>query len=143
MPKGIVHFLLILIMLTACGAPRDPEGTWAAAHSSGLRIGVAAPDTDSIHKDEVATARRFAAAHDLEVTFIHASESELVRQLKRMDIHLIVGGFDRQTPWREEVGTTRPLGPQRHVVLVPSGENRLLVELETWYRKNTSDHAVR
>ena len=79
----------------------------------------------------------FATDHGLSIEFNTGSESELIHRMEHSEVHLLVGGFRKDTEWKKVVGATRPFPPMQHVILVAPGENRTLVRLEKWLIGNT------
>jgi hypothetical protein len=61
-------------------------------------------------------------------------EEDLVEQLERFQLDVVVGGMTKKNPRVKKVGATQPLyeaGPgKERVILAPPGENGLLVALD-------------
>ena len=143
------HFTSWLILAiiasasAACDLPKDPDNSWKEAHEIGLRVGVVPNPPFTMPKDsswtgeEIELVQRFAADHSLRVVFHTGSESPLVRDLERNEIHLLVGGFRKDTEWTTLVAASRPFAPENHVILIAPGENHLLMKLDEWLLKNT------
>jgi hypothetical protein len=63
-----------------------------------------------------------------------------VGDLEEGDLDLVIGGLTAETPWSEKAGTSRPYTTStdeqgatvEHVMLVPRGENRFLIELDAF-----------
>ncbi len=140
---GFTLSVAFIISLSSCELPRDPHDTWKEAHEIGLQVGVVI-DTPFVMKqhdewlgEEITLIEKFAADHGLKIHYHERSESEIVRQLERSELHLAAGGFHKDTEWKKKVGATRPFPPMDHVLLVAAGENHMLVKLEEWLLKNT------
>lgn len=116
--------------------PADPERTLARALERGtLRVGLSeAPpwvtrDGERPGGVEVALIEQFADALGVAPEWRWGSVEEHARALERFELDLALGGVTRKNPWTRELGATRPYY-QQHVVLLPPGENALLVRLE-------------
>jgi membrane-bound lytic murein transglycosylase MltF len=134
---------LLSALFIGCDLPKDPDKTWNEAHEIGLQVGVVV-DTPFVMQEngewrgeEIELIRRFATEHRLKIQFHERSESEVVRQLERSELHVAAGGFHNDTEWKKKVGATRPFPPMDHVFLVAAGENHTLVKLEKWLLGNT------
>lgn len=127
--------LILLLCLTSCVFPQDPEHSYEEARTNKLLIGVVEnpPYTrveDSIFDgSEIELLRKFAEKKGLRIAFQEGSESKLVKQLEEFEIHIVAGGFTKKTIWKKKAGMTA-LYDKEHVFLIPKGENRLLKHLE-------------
>lgn len=132
-------------VVAGCTVPADPDGTLDTVRGGELRAGVSphAPWTDvapdgSPSGPEVDLVEGFAQSLDADVVWTTGGESELVDELDRGSLDLVVGGFTASTPWTSHaavtvsyVTVTDPDGkPEGHVMLTPMGENAFLVALE-------------
>jgi polar amino acid transport system substrate-binding protein len=128
----------LLITLSACSLPRDPDGTLTSVRGRVMRVGVIPHppwtiDTGStptgVEPDIVA-----AIAHELGATieWVRKPEHELFRELHERQLHLVIGGLTDTLPWKQEVAFTRPYytDHERHVLAAPPGENAWLVAIE-------------
>ncbi|QHF25889.1 ABC transporter substrate-binding protein [Rathayibacter sp. VKM Ac-2804] len=137
--------VLAVALLSGCGIPSDPDGTLEGVRGQVLTVGAtAARDRVSLSAGEEPTGiepdlvRAFADTLDADVVFVEGSEAELVDLLDRDAIDIAVGGFLEDTPWTDHAGTSlsyaetrSPTGTtDRHVLLVPLGENALLLALD-------------
>lgn len=140
------------VMLAACSVsvPSDPEGTLEQVSGRTIRVGVTNDDPWVRLKQDQDPAgtepdllRSFAASLDAEPRWIPGSEQELVQSLKDGDVDVVIGGFTDDTPWSTDAGTTRPYTEstddqgrtEKHVMLVPLGENAFLLELDRFLLK--------
>lgn len=138
---------LVVLTLTACGVtvPTDPDDTLDTVRGGELRAGVSPHEPwTAVGADgtpsglEVDLVEDFARTLDAEVVWTPGGEEQLVGDLERGDLDLVVGGFSASTPWTSKaavtvayVTVTDPDGkPEGHVMLTPMGENAFLVELE-------------
>lgn len=140
---------LLTLALTACSAtiPTDPDGTLDSVRGGVLRVGVSPspPWTDlpdgpegEPAGTEVELVEELASTIDAEVQWAAGGEEELIGQLERGELDLVIGGLTAQSPWVEKAAltyryteTTGPDGAKvLHVMAAPMGENAFLVELE-------------
>ena len=141
--------LLAAVALAGCGVtvPTDPDGTLDRVRGGELRVGVSphepwttlGPDGSAAgHEDDL--VEDFADTLDAEVVWTPGGEEDLVADLERGELDLVVGGLTASSPWTSKaavtvsyVTVTDPEGkPEGHVMLAPTGENAFLVELERW-----------
>ena len=149
--SGVVVTLAFALAGCAAGFPADPEGTLERVRGGELRVGVSPrppwtvlPATDGADADptgsEVTLAEAFAEHLDAEVTWIVGGEEELIGQLERSELDLVVGGLTAESPWQGKAALTYPYGtttgpggkPEKRVMAAPLGENAYLVELEAF-----------
>ncbi|MBD7920264.1 transporter substrate-binding domain-containing protein [Cellulomonas sp. Sa3CUA2] len=141
--------VLALGVLAGCGVtvPTDPDGTLDRVRGGELRVGVSphepwtVPVPDGTPTGlEVDLVEGFAQSLDADVVWTTGGEEELVGDLERGALDLVVGGFTASSPWTSKaavtvsyVTVTDPDGkPEGHVMLTPMGENAFLVELERY-----------
>lgn len=143
----------LTVTLTGCsgGFPADPDGTLEQVRGGELRVGVSpappwtvlpAPDTPDAEPSgtEVDLVTAFADHLGAEVTWILGGEEELIGQLERSELDIVVGGLTAQSPWQGKAALTYPYGtttgpegkPEKRVMAAPLGENAFLVELESF-----------
>ncbi|WP_125107660.1 transporter substrate-binding domain-containing protein [Gulosibacter massiliensis] len=138
-----------MLLLSACsgGYPADVDGTLERVREDGLVVGVTEDlphidirDEDRIEGLEAEILTGYAESLGVDVRFEHGSETDMVALLERGEVDIVAGGFPDDTPWSAEAALTRPYGTaldaegkeERLVFLVKSGENALLVSLETY-----------
>lgn len=133
-------------MLGGCaGIPADPDGTLARVSGGELRVGVTErppwvqlPESGEPQGIEPELVRRFAAQLGADIRWVDGSEQKLVGDLEHGAVDLVIGGIPADTPWSDRAGLSRshhsttdehgqPLEP---VMLVPTGENAFLLELD-------------
>ncbi len=141
---------MLVLALAGCSAtiPNDPDGTLDRVSGGGiLRVGVSpsppwtdlpdGPDGEPAGT-EVELVEEFARTIDAEVQWAPGGEEELIGQLERGELDLVIGGLTARSPWAEKAAltyryteTTGPDGAKElHVMAAPMGENAFLVELE-------------
>jgi len=147
--RRTIPTLVLLVALTACSAtiPSDPDDTLDRVTGGILRVGVSpsppwtdlpdGPDGEPAGT-EVELVEEFASTIDSEVQWAAGGEEELIGQLERGELDLVIGGLTARSPWAEKAAltyryteTTGPDGAKElHVMAAPMGENAFLVELE-------------
>jgi ABC-type amino acid transport substrate-binding protein len=150
---------LTIALASACGLPRDPEGTLERVRGGTLRVGfvvdtpwvtAAGNGAGGIEGSIVAELARGLGAR---VAWVHASETPLLTALHDGDLDLVVGGLTKESPWNGKVSLTRPYyvdtaivhGKTRevpHVVAVRSGENAWQVHIERLFEARKSQLAA-
>lgn len=140
-------FLFLLLFFTRCDFPQDPKHSFEEAKQSGLKVGVAVNPPFTVFENgtfkgsEIKIVEGFAKAKDIEISYVTATESELIESLEKYELHLVIGGFEKKTVWNKKSGLSVPYDG-KHVFLVGKGENKLLFELENflfetlkWFKK--------
>lgn len=101
---------------------------------------------------EVDLVEDFAEHLGVEVEWTVAGEEDLVGMLEDDALDLAVGGVTEENRWVDQVGLTRPYtevgaggDTEKHVMMVPMGENAFQSELERWLddHKPVHPHAER
>lgn len=136
--RSYLFFLVILILAAGCrDFPRDPKHSFEKAKSDELNVGLAEnhpfvfQNNGHLGGTEVELIENFARRHNLKIRYTIDSESHLIEQLEKYKLHIVVGGFKKNTIWSSKAGITVPYD-YKHVLLVPKGENRLLTKLEQY-----------
>ncbi|MFD2516344.1 transporter substrate-binding domain-containing protein [Salinimicrobium flavum] len=130
-------FLPLLLFIIACNFPKDPEDSYSEAREDKLLVGVVdnppfcEVSGENFSGSEVELLRKFAGEKDLEIEFHKGSETELIKKLEKFELHLVAGGFEKKTVWKKKAGRTTPYD-NKHVFLIPKGENELLKHLESF-----------
>jgi polar amino acid transport system substrate-binding protein len=136
-----------LSLATACGLPRDPEGTLDRVRGGTIRVGFVV-DTpwvtaagDGADGIEGAIAAELARGLGARIAWSHGAETPLLEALHGGDLDLVIAGLTKDSPWASRVSLTRPYfvdtiivrGERTevpHVVAVPPGENAWQVHVE-------------
>jgi polar amino acid transport system substrate-binding protein len=136
------HCLLLLLLagLMACDRyPRDPEKTLTRVNQGKLRVGYTenppwvvktAGEPAGI---EPTLLKAFAKTQQARIEWVADTEQDLMEQLKKRELHLVVGGLVHNSPWGHQVSFTRPYLKQdqkKHVMGIIKGENAFVLELE-------------
>jgi membrane-bound lytic murein transglycosylase MltF len=131
-------FVLSLFCFASCSFPKDPENSYATAKSSGLKVGYVhhPPFSFKVSGEpagsEVEMINEFADEQGFEVHYVYGTESELIKKMENYNLHIMVGGFKKNTMWKERAGLSTTYTDNDNCILVARGENKLLYELETY-----------
>lgn len=135
-----LSLVLLFFTLATCTFPQDPENSFEEARRDALLVGVIHNPPYSIIEDseisgtEIQKVQEFAAQNDLQIRLFPGTESELVDKLEKYELHVLVGGFTKNSIWKKKAGMTATYD-DKHVFLIPKGENQLLEELESYILK--------
>lgn len=95
----------LVLLLTGCGIPRDPDGTLERVQSSGVLRAAASPaegsvavDGDDVTGPEVELVEGFAESLGAEVEWHVMGEEPAVDAMERGEVDLLVGGLTDQSP---------------------------------------------
>lgn len=128
MRRGGAVLILMMLLVTACGLPRDTANTLADVRDGVLRVGVTenppwvtVPDEGPPSGAEVKLVAQLAAELGAEVEWYPGSESELMAALKDRVLDVVIGGLDAKAPWTKEASLTRPYVTTRTLVAAPAG----------------------
>ncbi len=123
--------------------PQDPYNTFVlVSRERPLRVGViiAPPYVQQRDSDytgvDVELIKEFARHHEIEVHFQNHGPQDGFEALKGRHIDVLLGGLVEDTPYKN-VGYSRPYH-QKQVIALAQGENRLLVELERFFKNHAS-----
>jgi polar amino acid transport system substrate-binding protein len=118
---------LLLAAVTACGLPRDAEGTMDRVRGGTIRVGMVVDTpwvTDSAGGAggvEAALVGEIARGLNARPEWVRAPESKLLEALKTRQLDLVIGGFSAKTPWSKEVAITKPYYTDSLVVATSGG----------------------
>jgi polar amino acid transport system substrate-binding protein len=104
----------VLLATSACGLPRDPEGTLERARGGVLRAGLAVRDPWTRLEDgrpagiEVELVEAFARHIDADIEWVTGSEADVIEALVVRELDLVVAGLTSTDPWATEVTFTHP-----------------------------------
>jgi hypothetical protein len=141
--------LLLLWSLSACGIPRDPDGTLDRVRAErSFRVGLIASGDRRVGADrEQAFLKRVAAATGASPVVTDGAAEPLLLRLEEGDLDLVLGPVSPKSPWMSEVAILRPLGQTieaPHLLVVPiarNGENDWIMLLEREARAVMADGA--
>lgn len=147
--RRLVAALCLALVLSGCGGsfPRDPDGTLSRVSGGTLRVGVneRAPytqvDSDgTVTGTEADLVQGYAESVGAQVQWVPGVTSELVRELGRGEVDLVIGGIRDDQTVGDRVVLTVAHGQEmssdgaRHplVFAAPAGENAFLVSVERY-----------
>lgn len=140
MSKLLPLVLPLVLGVAACdGYPRDANDSTRRAEERAMRVGVSHDPPFVVVPAgsgeptgiEIAMIRGLARAREADVEWVVSGHDALMRELKALRLHAVVGGHVRGSAWEPEVGWSReyrlraaPQGPlvARRLAL-PPGEN--------------------
>jgi polar amino acid transport system substrate-binding protein len=136
--------LLLALILSACGIPRDPEGTLDRVSDGTMRVGLTeAPPWVELGEApegiEVRLVEMLAEELEAEIEWVEGSEEELFTALEVHELDLVIGGITATTPWSSVAAPTHPYLTTAALVAVPedSGVPEDLAGLEVAVEANT------
>lgn len=141
--------LLLLLFGTACGIPRDTAGTTEHVLQRGfIKAGLVA-DADTVDFGdagpagaEISAVSGFAESLGVDVEWLIENEHELMDELARGELDLVVGGIERASPWSAHVALSRPIaggGSKALVAAFRKGENDWLLSWEQYLAREKVD----
>jgi polar amino acid transport system substrate-binding protein len=131
--------VLIALLTTACGLPRDADGTLTRVKGGVLRVGVSenTPWTTLTNGvpggTEVQLVTALARDIGARASWRVGAESILLASLEKGELDLVIGGLTTASPWAGRVALTQPYEGGRspsHVMATAPGENAWLVHVE-------------
>lgn len=143
---------ILICVCVGCGIPRDPEGTLERIQGKTIRAGITVNPPWTGFKSGEADGLEphllieFAKQFDARIEWTVDSESDLLQALKHRKLDIVIGGLTKSTPWSKQVALTRPyltLESEEHVMAVPQGENRWLLELDRFLQSRRTEAARR
>jgi polar amino acid transport system substrate-binding protein len=135
----IIYFLAAVSLFSCDRYPQGPNKTLKKIRGAEIYVGLihnppfvsyAEGDTSGI---EVGLIKEFAAQYQSKALWITGSEAILMDKLENFELHLIIGGLKKTTPYKTRIGITRPYH-RALVMAIPQGENALLIELEKFLK---------
>lgn len=155
-PLSALATAAALVTLTGCSVqiPADPNGTLDAVRDATLHVGVSAhsgfveiDSSGAVAGSEVDAVEAFADTLGADIEWTVGSEEVLVRGLENGRLDMVAAGITDETPWADHAGMTRPYAEavledgttHKLVMLVPTGENAFLTELETFLAAYTGE----
>jgi hypothetical protein len=133
-------FLCFTVFASSCGDfPRDPDGTLNRVQSDGrFRVGLA-PASEAV-VDAAALLEAISTSTGASPLVVRGETEPLLSQLKEGELDLVVGRFEKKSPWARLVTIGPPLRREKqgkvefHLApVMQNGENAWisLVERET------------
>ena len=113
-----------LALPASCDLPRDPEGTIQRVAGDRLTAIRVAP---ALTEAEAAALAALAQGLGAEVVLRDEDIHEAVAALRAGTAEVALGAIPADSPHAPEAAATRPVGRERFVLLLPPGENALLL----------------
>lgn len=143
--KHSIFFIVLFILLQSCGNfPKDPDHTLEKVKGGTLIVGYSEnppwviKTTSEPTGIEAELIKEFAKSINATIHWKNGTEESLIESLEKDEIHLLIAGLTKETPWEKKAGLTRPYidhEKKKHVMAVPMGENAFLVELEKFLQE--------
>jgi len=134
MQSLVLMTFLIGFALAGCDLPRDPEGTLETVRGGEMRVGVLKVHANA--EQDRPIVERLAAALGSKPVYVEGDAHALFEDLKRGQIHLVIGGVPEKTPFGKELGLSKPAGSlhgaheeENRVIAVRPGENGFLLKV--------------
>ena len=105
-------FAFLLLTASACGGdfPRDPNGTIERVRSQrAFAVGIVAPAGASPMEEVDELIGRVGQASGAEPQLFRGEAEPLLKQLEDGHIDLVIGRFDKKSPWATRVTLGPPL----------------------------------
>ena len=144
----LVRLLILWFAFLPLGCdsfPKDPHHTLDQVRNGTLLVGYSenrpwvTKSGDAPGGTEVELVKRFAQTLHAKIEWHNDTEQKLVERLEKYELHLVIAGLTKETPWKEKCGITRPYakaGKKQHVMAVAPGENGFLVALEKFLQQH-------
>ncbi|AKD05342.1 transporter substrate-binding domain-containing protein [Pontibacter korlensis] len=139
MKRLTLLFFVSLCLYRCDNYPKDPDNTLEKVTNGTLLVGYSenppwVTKTDSVPAGiEPELVKFFAKRLNARVEWRNGTEQNLLEDLEKRRLHLVIAGITKDTPWKKKVGLTRPFVEQhkkKHVMAVIRGENAFIVHLE-------------
>lgn len=138
--KQLFFFVSLILVASGCeNFPKDPSHTLDTVRNGTLLVGYSEHDPFVIKTQSEPTGmeadliKAFAKNLNARIEWKNGTEESLFESLKKKELHLVVAGLTKETPWKSKAGLTRPYlehKKKKYVMAVQLGENAFLVELE-------------
>ncbi|WP_210486113.1 transporter substrate-binding domain-containing protein [Rufibacter aurantiacus] len=144
----ILYLFCVLLLVTGCqDFPKDPEKTLEQVSNGTLKVGysenppwvVKGPDGPTGIEPDLVKA--FAKSINARVQWQNDSEQNLLEDLEKNELHLVIAGLTDDSPWKSKISFTRPfveVEKKKHVMAVIMGENAFTVKLESFLNQQKS-----
>ena len=127
---------LVVILISTLAAflqhihfPKDAEKTLDKVSNGTLRVGFTNaepwvyPSALGAQGIEANIVTGFAQTLHAKVEWIKGTEEQLYNALRRGEIDILIGGITDKTPWKEEIGVTKPYIETSIVIAQPSSQS--------------------
>ncbi|HEY0625273.1 MAG TPA: hypothetical protein VGD10_00925 [Allosphingosinicella sp.] len=112
-----VSSILAVLLATSCGDyPRDPEGTLKRVQGEkSFRVGLVAPLGEAGDGSEAARLlQAISVRTGAEPRIVRGDAEPLLNRLEEGDLDLVIGRFEKKSPWARLVTIGPPLRREMH-----------------------------
>lgn len=151
--KTIVYALAFCLFIQGCdNFPKDPEHTLEKVTNGTLIVGYSENPPWVVKTSQAPTGieaelvKEFANELGATIQWKNGNEQTLVESLEKQEIHLLIAGLTKDTPWTKKAGISRPYvehQKKKHVMAVQLGENAFLIQLEKFLHEKKPDIQTR
>ena len=127
---------LVVILISTLAAflqhihfPKDAEKTLDKVSNGTIRVGFTNagpwvyPSATGAQGIEADIVTNFAQTLHAKIDWVEVTEEQLFNALKRGEINILIGGITDKTPWKEEIGLTKPYIETSIVIAQPSAQS--------------------
>src|SRR3954447_5247418 len=125
---GVILISTLAAFLQHIDFPKDAEKTLGKVSNGTIRVGFTNaapwvyPSATGAQGIEANIIINFAQTLHAKVEWIEGTEEQLYNALKRGEINILIGGITDKTPWKEEIGLTKPYIETSIVIAQPSAQ---------------------
>ena len=135
-----LFYLILFFCFSGCNNfPKDPEKTLEQVKNGTLVVGYSENPPWVVKTESIPTGiepdlvKAFAKTLHATIKWENDTEQNLVEDLEKKKVHLVIAGLTDKSPWKNKAGFTRSFateGKQKHVMAAINGENAFIVQLE-------------
>lgn len=135
----LLSFLWMLLVSGCQDFPKDPQKTLEKVTNHTLEVGYSENPPWVVKGETEPTGiepqlvKAFARTLNAQVRWHNDTEQNLLEDLEKRKLHLVIAGLTDKSPWKSKVAFTRPYltqGKEKHVLAVVMGENAFTLQLE-------------
>lgn len=144
--RKLLLILLVIQVFSSCeDYPRDTYDTYEEVKDGVLLVGYTENSpwvystSNGLDGIEVKIIENFARSVNAEIEWVEMNEQSLLENLEHRNLHLVISGLTKESPWMKRIavtGTYLEHDGRKHVIAVPPGEQKFLLELETFLNRN-------
>ena len=121
--RGVFLMVSLAAIAVACdNFPKDPRGSFEKAKTTGLLVGVindvpwAYSDGQSAAGWDADIVKGFAEKHNMRVEWVPGAEHDLIPALEEGELHMLIGGITKDSPFKHLVGLSNPYCKEEIVI---------------------------